>query len=160
MDEYYPALSPDQNFLAFTAVPSPGYLYANKQAELYVVPFGSAAPGTTAIKLQANRPPSCTGMSSPGINNHWPRWSPTVSNANGKTYYWLIFSSNRYGTPAQTSANGSLVQVSQLYITAIVISGELNQVATYPAIYLYNQDPTRLNSLPAWQDFDIPTVAN
>lgn len=163
LDEYYPALSPDQNFLAFTAVPSPGYLYANKQAELYVVPFGSAAgagSGATALKLQANTPPACTGMSSPGINNHWPRWSPTVSSSGSKTYYWIIFSSNRYGTPAQTSANGSLVQVSQLYITAIVVSGEFHQVATYPAIYLYNQDPTRLNTTPAWQDFKIPIVVD
>ena len=161
MDEYYPALSPDQKFLAFTAVPSPGYLYANKQAELYVVPFGSAAgagSGATAVKLQANMPPSCTGMSSPGINNHWPRWSPTVATSGSKTYYWIIFSSNRYGTPAQADPSGSLVQVSQLYITAIVISGEFNQVVTYPAIYLYNQDSTRLNTMPAWQDFNIPSV--
>jgi hypothetical protein len=48
--------------------------------------------------------------------------------------------------------------VSQLYITAIVVSGEFHQVATYPAIYLYNQDSTRLNTTPAWQDFNIPIV--
>ncbi len=163
IDEYYPALSPDQNLLAFTAVPSPGYLYANKQAELYVVPFGAApgaGVGATAVKLQANKPPSCTGMSSPGINNHWPRWSPTVAKSGSKTYYWIIFSSNRYGTPARVSADGSLVQVSQLYITAMVISGELNLITTYPAIYLYNQDSTRLNTTPAWQDFNIPAVTN
>ena len=55
-----------------------------------------------------------------------------------------------------TSANGSAVQVSQLYITAVV-KNELT-TATYPAIYLYNQDPTRLNTTPAWQDFNIPIV--
>lgn len=161
LDEYYPALSPDGNFLAYTAVPSPGLMYANPKAELYVVPYGSQAgggAGATAVKLQANTPPACSGMSSPGINNHWPRWSPVVSTAGDKTYYWIIFSSNRYGSPAQTSANGSLVQVSQLYITAVVVSGEFHQVATYPAIYLYNQDPTRLNTTPAWQDFNIPIV--
>ncbi len=163
MDEYYPALSPDQKFLAFTAVPSPGYLYANKQAELYVVQFGpaaGAASGTRAVRLQANTPPACTGLSSPGINNHWPRWSPTVAKSGSKTYYWMIFSSNRYGTPAQVDRSGSLVQVSQLYIAAMVISGEFNQVVTYPAIYLYNQDSTRLNTMPAWQDFNIPIVTN
>ena len=39
LDEYYPALSPDGEMLAFTAVPSPGLMYANPQAELYTVPF-------------------------------------------------------------------------------------------------------------------------
>ncbi len=164
LDEYYPALSPDGNFLAFTAIPSPGVMYANKQAELYIVPFGTqagAGAGATAVKLQANTPPACSGMSSPGINNHWPRWSPLVKSSGQKNYYWIIFSSNRYGTPAQTSANGSLVQVSQLYITAVTVStgdGQLHTVNTYPAIYLYNQDPKRLNTTPAWQDFDIPIV--
>ncbi len=163
MDEYYPALSPDSQFLAFTAVPSPGYLYANKQAELYITPFGNApggGSGATAVKLAANAPPACSNMTSPGINNHWPRWSPTVTSSGGKTYYWIIFSSNRYGTPPVTSASGSLVQVSQLYITAVVVSGEFHQVATYPAIYLYNQDSSRLNTTPAWQDFNIPIVIN
>ncbi|HVT07578.1 MAG TPA: hypothetical protein VHO67_08975 [Polyangia bacterium] len=161
LDEYYPALSPDQSFLAFTAVPSPGYLYANKSAEMYVTPFGSA-PGAgadaKAVRLTANDPPACTGKKSPGINNHWPRWSPTVGSSGQKTYYWLIFSSNRYGTPPQPDATGHPVEVSQLYITAVVVSGEFHQVATYPAIYLYNQDSSRLNTTPAWQDFNIPIV--
>lgn len=161
LDEYYPAISPDGNFVAFTAVPSPGFMYANKQAELYITPFGNApgaGSGAQPIKLAANTPPACSGKVSPGVNNHWPRWSPTVASSGQKTYYWIIFSSNRYGTPAQTSANGSLVEVSQLYVAAIVVSGEFHQVATYPAIYLYNQDPTRLNTTPAWQDFNIPIV--
>ena len=154
LDEYYPALSPDGEMLAFTAVPSPGLMYANPQAELYTVPFGGGS--ATAVRMNANDPPSCTKLHSPGINNHWPKWAPDVESANGKTYYWMIFSSNRYGTPPVTSANQSAVQVSQLYITAVVKS-ELT-TATYPAIYLYNQDPTRLNTTPAWQDFNIPIV--
>jgi hypothetical protein len=164
LDEYYPALSPDGQFLAYTAIPSPGVMYANPKAELYITPFGTApgaGSGAQAVKLAANTPPACSGMSSPGINNHWPRWSPLVKSAGQKTYYWIIFSSNRYGTKPQTSANGSLVQVSQLYITAVTVAtgdGQLHAVTTYPAIYLYNQDSTRLNTTPAWQDFDIPIV--
>jgi len=159
LDEYYPALSPDGAMLAFTAVPSPGLMYANSQAQLYTVPFdpsGVATAGATATRMAANDPPSCTNLHSPGINNHWPKWAPDVESANGKTYYWMIFSSNRYGTAPVTSANGSAVQVSQLYITAVV-KDELN-TTTYPAIYLYNQDSTRLNTTPAWQDFNIPIV--
>ena len=61
--------------------------------------------------------------SSPGINNHWPKWSPDRATVGNKTYYWMIFSSNRYGLPpVTTSSNGrtKIVQVSQLYITAVV----------------------------------------
>ena len=160
LDEYYPAFSPDDSMLAFTAIPAgpSQVMYANPQAELYVVPFGS--PTASAVRLNANDPPSCTGMTSPGINNHWPKWAPDVENGNnGKTYYWLIFSSNRYGTPPVTTSSGgttTTVQVSQLYITAIV-QNELT-TATYPSIYLYNQPADHLNTTPAWQDFHIPIV--
>ena len=158
LEEYYPAFSPDGSMIAFTAVPAGQTMYANPQAELYVVPFGpsDAAPE----RLAANDPPTCSGMRSPGINNHWPKWAPDVEpGSDGSTYYWIIFSSNRYGTPpVTTSVNGVMttVQVSQLYITAVVKT-EL-QTLTYPAIYLYNQPPTRLNTTPAWQDFHLPIV--
>jgi Tol biopolymer transport system component len=162
LDEYYPALSPDGQFLVFTAIPSPGVMYANKQAELYLAPFGGNTTGAIGasypLKMNANTPPACSGKTSPGINNHWPRWSPVVATSGQKTYYWLIFSSNRYGTAPVASANGSMVEVSQLYITAVVVDGEMHQVSTYPAIYLYNQDVNRLNTTPAWQDFNIPIV--
>jgi hypothetical protein len=161
LEEYYPAFAPDDSMLAFTAVPSGQVMYANAQAELYMVPFKapSGTPGAQAIRLDANDPPKCSGLTSPGINNHWPKWSPTIGNANGKSYYWLIFSSNRYNPNSMTVTNGSntaTVYVSQLYITAIV----KNEVGynTYPAIYLYNQPANRLNTTPAWQDFHIPIV--
>jgi hypothetical protein len=158
VEEYYASFSPDDSLIAFTGVPSGQKMYANEQAELYVVPYGGGA--ASAIKLNANTPPSCTGLTSPGINNHWPKWSPTVgSDGAGNTYYWVIFSSNRYNPQAMTVTNGNMtntVYVSQLYITAIVKT-ELGY-STYPAIYLYNQPSGRLNTTPAWQDFNIPIV--
>lgn len=158
VEEYYPAFSPDASLIAFTAVPSGQVMYANPMAELYVVPFGP--PSATPLRLAANDPPSCTKMGSPGINNHWPKWAPDVeSDANGNTYYWIIFSSNRYGTPPVTTSSGgttTTVQVSQLYITAVVRTEVMT--LTYPAIYLYNQPVNRLNTTPAWQDFHIPIV--
>jgi hypothetical protein len=165
LEEYYPAFAPDDSMIAFTAVPSGQVMYGNEQAEIYVVPYsGTNATGVTPIHLNANDPPSCTGLGSPGINNHWPKWSPTVgTDANGNSYYWLIFSSNRYNpnpmtVTVQTSSGNatSTVYVSQLYITAVVQTETGFQ--TYPAIYLYNQPSTRLNTTPAWQDFNIPIV--
>jgi hypothetical protein len=158
LEEYYAAFAPDDSILAFTAVPAGQKMYANESAELYVVPFGASGAG--AVRLNANDPPKCTGLMSPGINNHWPKWSPTIgSDASGNTYYWIIFSSNRYNPTAMTVTNGNMtntVYVSQLYITAVVKT-ELG-FTTYPSIYLYNQPSGRLNTTPAWQDFNIPIV--
>jgi WD40-like Beta Propeller Repeat len=162
LEEYYAAFSPDDATLAFTAVPAGQVMYANEQAELYMVPFSTTTSnsGAQAVRLNANDPPKCTGLQSPGINNHWPKWSPTVgTDSSGNSYYWLIFSSNRYNPQAMTVTNGSMtntVYVSQLYITAVVKT-ELGY-QTYPSIYLYNQPSNRLNTTPAWQDFNIPII--
>ncbi|HEX4405812.1 MAG TPA: hypothetical protein VH560_13330 [Polyangia bacterium] len=157
-DEYYPAFSSDDRFVVFDRVPAGGSMYANPLAELYVVP-ATGAP--TPTRLVANDPPKCSGMVSPGINNHWAKWAPgqlpsgAPSMFEGKSYYWLIFSSNRYGTPPVT-AGGSTVQVSQLYATAIVV--DETSVQTFPAIYLWNQNVATLNTTPAWDTIAIPPI--
>jgi hypothetical protein len=166
LEEYYPAFAPDDGMLAFTGVAAGQVMYANEKAELYVVPF-TGDSSAKAIRMAANDPPSCTGLQSPGINNHWPKWSPTVStDANGNTYYWIIFSSNRYNPNPMTITNDGIggqapapvtVYVSQLYITAVV-KADGKPLQTFPAIYLYNQPSNRLNTTPAWQDFNIPIV--
>ena len=58
-----------------------------------------------------------------------------------------------------TSSNGQTktVQVSQLYITAVVVD-EMNAINRYSAIYLWNQPQNRLNTTPAWDNFHIPIV--
>ena len=157
-EEYYASFSPDDRLIAFTAVPAGQEMYANPNAELYVVAHGSSAKAT---RLAANAPIQCSGKASPGVNNHWPKWAPDATSANGKTYYWLIFSSNRYGlTPVMTTFgnNPHVVEISQLYITAVV-TDEIN-TTTYPAIYLWNQPQSRLNTTPAWEHFHIPIVIN
>ena len=152
-DEYYPAFSPDDALVVFDRVPTGSPMYANPMAELYVVPAAGAAAAT---RLAANDPPACSGMASPGVNNHWAKWAPTMSPATGPKYYWLVFSSNRYGTPPVLADDKSVVQVSQLYATAVVVDGA--SVKTYAAIYLWNQSPATLNTTPAWDPFKIPLV--
>jgi hypothetical protein len=158
-EEYYPSFSPDDQLIAYTAVPAGQVMYANHNAELFVVP---RAVGATAIRLAANDPPACSGRSSPGINNHWPRFAPVVSTVAGRTYYWLVFSTNHYGLPPVTtnfSTSPYTVVVTQLYFTAIVVD-EVGLVSTYPAVYLWNQPQNRVNETPAWEDFHIPPVLN
>jgi hypothetical protein len=157
-EEYYPDWSPDGRLIAYNAAPAGERMYANPNAELHVV-----EPKTgTSVRLRANDPPACSGKKSPGINNHWGRWSPQVQVTGGSIYYWLIFSSNRSDIPAVQSLhrnpampNGSRVEVTQLYITAVV-QEETGQLLTFPAIYLWNQSTDTLNTTPAWEAFQIP----
>jgi hypothetical protein len=144
-NEYYPAWSPDDQMIAFNRVAAGGNMFIEPTAEVYVVP---ASQGATATRLAANDPASCTGQKSPGINNSWPKWCPTSTTVGSKTYYWLIFGSRRTipGNPSN----------AQLYVAGVVNDG--GNVTTYPAIYVWNQDATLNNEIPAWDNFQIPPV--
>jgi WD40 repeat protein len=159
-EEYYPAYSPNDQLVVYTRVAKGNRMYANKNAEIAVVP----ARGGKTIRLDANDPPACTGKKSPGINNHWAKWAPTVPEINGRRYYWLLFSSDRadippvprmYPDPANTGE--TTVQVTQLYVTLVVEQGELT-LQSYPAIYLWNQPTNTLNNTPIWEQVAIPTI--
>lgn len=167
--EYYPEFSPDDRFIAFnrvenyTSVPDPGNqgpharMYYNPNAEVWVVP----SAGGQAVRLAANDPTSCDprGGSSPGVYNSWAKWSPrAVTSASGKTYYWLIFQSAR--DPNSTfqfqsdnfTASGAN---SQLYLAGVeVVGGQITR--TFPAVYIWAQNPDTLNVTPAWDTFPIP----
>src|SRR5882724_7815956 len=88
-EEYYPAYSPDDRLIAYNRIPAGENMHSNPKSELFVVP----AKGGVSTRLAANDPPACTGKKSPGVNNVWGRWSPTVAGSGGKRYYWLLFSS-------------------------------------------------------------------
>ncbi|HEX3696725.1 MAG TPA: hypothetical protein VH374_15200 [Polyangia bacterium] len=155
-EEYYPAYSPDDKLIVFNRVPAGERAYANPDSELFVVP----AAGGTAVSLKANTPPACTGKKTPGVNNHWGRWSPRITAANGKNVYWMLFSSYRSDIPPSTIVDdetNAAVQITQLYITAVV-QDSAGQIQTYPAIYLWNQPITTINATPIWEDIQIPLV--
>jgi hypothetical protein len=144
--EWYPALSPDDRYVAYTAASAPmgttPTAYANYASELFVIPVTGGQP----MRLAANDAPACLGQKSPGIMNDWSKWSPQAATAlNGKTYYWLVFSSKRSGS-------------AQLYITAITQNGELGGLSTYPALYLWNQPSAQSNHTPSWDNYVIPPV--
>jgi hypothetical protein len=139
--EYYPAFSPDDAFVAFTRIAGTGNVYSNTDAEVLVVP----STGGNAVRLAANDAPACQSrLVSPGLTNDWPRWSPDVGHANGKSYYWVTFSSMRSG-PAQ------------LYVTGLVVDAG-GTITTFPALYLWNQPSTDSNHTPSWDDFQIPSI--
>lgn len=145
--EYYPSFSPDDAFVAFTRVPASESSYSNPHAEILILPFNGGAGGT-AVRLAANDAAACqTSLASPGLTNDWPKWSPQAVKANGKTYYWLTFSSKRTGS---TNA--------QLYITGVVVDSS-GQITTFPALYLWNQPAADGNHTPSWDDFAIPPIS-
>jgi hypothetical protein len=139
LSEYYPAFSPDDALLAFNRVPGADNMYNQASAEVFVLP----SSGGTATRLAANDPPACSGRTSPGVTNSWPKWAPEATTVGGKTYYWVIFSSTR-----------SEQQNPQLYVTGVVV--ENGQVETHAALYLWNQPEDEHNHTPAWDVFKIP----
>jgi hypothetical protein len=138
LSEYYPAFSPDDRFLAFARIPAGQTTYDAPNAEVEIIPSG----GGSAVRLDANDPPACTGTRSPGVANSWPKWSPEVATVGDRTYYWIIFSSRRAET-----------RVPQLYVAGVVSSGA--SVATYAALYLWNQPADEGNHTPAWDKLRI-----
>ncbi len=136
--EYYPAYSPDDALVAYNRAAIGRNMYNQSQAELYVFP----SQGGTPVRLAANDPPACSGKTSPGVTNSWPKWAPSVETINGKTYYWIVFSSVRLG------AN------PQLFISPVVVEGGIAK--TYAALYLWNQPADEGNHTPAWEFFKLP----
>jgi hypothetical protein len=132
---------------------------------VFVVP----AAGGTAQRLAANDPPACLGVSSPGLTNSWPKWSPSVQTcADGLTYYWIIFSSSRDGNKFNLAnfkdpKPSTPLPTSQLYLTALTIDKN-NAVTTYPAVFIWNQPATsalyagssQSNHTPVWEEVAIP----
>lgn len=141
LQSYYPSFSPDDEWIVFNQIPIDDNLYDQPAAEVFVIP----ASGGTATRLAANDPPACAGVTSPGITNSWGKWGPTAYQANGDTYYWIVFSSKRAGTSPQ------------LYITSLIVSAS-GGITTHGSIYLWNQPPTEANHTPAWDAFKVPPI--
>jgi hypothetical protein len=178
--EYYPSYSADDQLIAFTRAPTPSAAspdgpYYNRFGQIMVVP----AAGGAAIPLAANDPGTCGGDDiTAGLINSWPKWSPDAFVAGGKTYYFLIFSSARkYGDefteqfklPVNPlSAFKGRNDSSQLYLAAIVVDNTTQQITTYPAVYIWNQNrapgadgATGLhysNLTPAWDPIKLPEL--
>lgn len=150
LHEFYPVYSPNDVLLAFNRTSQPVNTYSQPSTELAVVPGN----GGTATRLRANDPPACTGLVSPGITNSWPRWAPTASVSNDKTYYWVVFSSKR---------RASTGLIPQLYVAAVVTqvqNGQEKLLAEYPAVYVLSQDATQNNHTPAWDNFEVSQIPN
>jgi Tol biopolymer transport system component len=137
--ESYAAFSHDDALIAFVRAPAAENPYDNAHDEVFLVPRA----GGTATRLTANDPMECTTATSPGVANSWPKWSPTVQTSGGTSYYWLTFSSKRGPS-----------SIPQIYVVPVTVDGT-GAIATFPAIYLWNQPSTERNHTPAWDTFQV-----
>jgi hypothetical protein len=146
--QFYPSFSHDDALVAFNRIPTSAAsassppTYNNPNSEVFVVP----ASGGTATRIAANDPPACLHAPSPGITNSWAKWSPQVLSVCNKTFYFLVFSSNR-----DPGASGG----PQLYVAPMVVDAS-GALTTYPAIYPWNQPEAEHNHTPAWDAFQLP----
>jgi len=180
--EYYPSYSADDQLIAFTRAPTPSAAspdgpYYNRFGQIMVIPPAGGMP----TPLAANDPGTCGGDNmATGLINSWPKWSPDAVVVNGKTYYFLIFSSARkYGDefttqfklpPNPLSSFKGLNDSAQLYLAAVVVDNATKAITTYPAVYIWNQnrapaaagmDAAGLhysNLTPAWDPIKLPPL--
>jgi WD40-like Beta Propeller Repeat len=153
-NEYFPVFSPDDALVAFDRTQASQDMYQQPMAEVYVV----SSSGGDAARLEGNSPAMCSGKPSPGVSNTWPKFAPAPAGgvmpaADGQLYYWITFSSTRGTDPATTGSK------PQLYIAGVSVDPNTHAIKTFPAIYLWNQDPTVNNLIPAWDNFAIPNAS-
>ena len=134
-------------------MPDASSSYDKRPSELWVEPF-AGGQGGAPVRLTANDPPACSGLTSPGLTNSWPKWSPEVVDEGGTRYYWLAFSSRRDPRHLDASDEEAVDRPRpQLYVTAITVTGDV--IETYPSIYFWNQPELENNHTPAWDNFTI-----
>jgi hypothetical protein len=89
------------------------------------------------------------------IGNSWPKFAPFTHHFQGKTIFWLTFSSRRdYGIRLLNSAATSMdTEVAQLWMVA-VSPDRLNTPGDggYPPFWLPFQDITTGNHIAQWTE--------
>jgi hypothetical protein len=149
--EYYPAISEDSALVVFNesscAGPSSpgadGYGqnpcdgYDDPSARLRLV----AASGGAPVELDRASGRTSEWPKSGTWTNSWPRWAPAHGTFQGKSLYWMAFSSRRpYGATLAGSEDGSTQP--QLWFAAVAVAptGALSGDPSFAPVYLPHQN--------------------
>jgi hypothetical protein len=140
-NNYYPAYSPDGNWVAFDRSPGNHESFSNATSEDGGVPDGElwavAATGGTPVRLST--------ASNPGALS-WPKWAPVVHAYYGGSIMWITFSSERaYGLRLAAG------EQTQLWMTAV----DLTKLGSgtdpsFPAFWLPFQAISGGNHIAQW----------
>jgi WD40-like Beta Propeller Repeat len=139
-NNYYPALSPDGKWVAFNR--SGMNSFDAPDAKVLVVnAAGGNAQDLTAVNTD--------------IGNSWPKFAPFTHHFQGKTIFWLTFSSRRdYGIRLLNSqAPDKDHEVAQVWMVA-VSPDRLNTPGDggYPPFWLPFQDMSTGNHIAQWTE--------
>jgi hypothetical protein len=157
--EYYPAISDDSALVVFNesscAGPptggadgygaSPCDSYDDPSARLRLVAAGGGSP----VELDRASGRTSGWPTSDTWTNSWPRFAPAHSTFQGKTLYWVAFSSRRaYGGTLAGSANGSTPP--QIWFAAVTIdaTGNLSGDPSFAPVWLPPQNSATAEILP------------
>jgi hypothetical protein len=151
--EYYPTISDDSAYVLFnesscngppTATGdgyggSPCDGYDDPSARLRMV----AASGGTPLELDraSGRTSGWPAMGSGTWTNSWPRFSPAHGTFQGKTLYWVAFSSRRdYGAVLAGSQDGS--SVPQIWFAGVAVdaNGQTSGDPSFAPVWLPMQN--------------------
>lgn len=142
-NNYYPAYSPDGEWIVFNRSPSntnsmgsdssSGGMGGVRDAELWVVRADGSGP---AMRLSAIS----------GLADSWPKWDPTIYRDQGRDVFWLAWSSRRaFGLRLAEDAR------NQLWMAAFdPAQAALGREAAYPAFRLPFQDIATGNHIAQW----------
>lgn len=126
---YYPAFSPDGDWIAFNV--SREDCYDDADSQLWMV------------DAEGERPPIRLRNAAPeGVNtNSWPRWGPLPDD----DVLWLTFASRRpYGRQ-------TMGQTPQIWVSAIDPKrAESGEDPSFPSFWLPGQDERTGNHIPVW----------
>jgi hypothetical protein len=142
-NNYYPAYSPDGQWVVWNRSPSDAESFANASpdADAGTMPDGELwavnATGGTPLRLSA--------ASDPGASS-WPKWAPVKNDYYGGKIMWLTFSSARaYGLRLSQG------QRTQLWMVAFdPAKAALGQDGSFPAFWLPFQDINGGNHIAQW----------
>jgi hypothetical protein len=155
LTEYYPTISDDSLFVAFDesscngpqTPASDGYGasacdgYDDPSARLRMIPVDGGTPAE--LDRASGRTSSWPASGGGTWTNSWPRFSPTHGVYQGKTLYWVAFSSRRpYGAVLAGSQTGT--SVPQIWFAGVLVNPD-GTISTPPdpsfaPVYLPQQD--------------------
>jgi WD40-like Beta Propeller Repeat len=139
-NSYYPSFSPDGNWVAFNRAAADSF--DAMDARVMLVSTGAGAQPIDLATVNVVQ------------GNSWPKFAPFVQHFQGKTVFWLTFSSRRdYGLRLLNSQQSDpSMRVSQIWMVAISPDriGESGLGPDYPAFWLPFQDLATGNHIAQW----------